>query len=152
MAIKTSAIQGSEQSGAEETEIRTAETVARVVAVGSAAVQTGFGKMKESLKKRRERRETAPELRGNLYKGFRQAFIDNGVPEDLASEAAADLVQNKDAERSPAIAEANRIVSQGIDTAPAKKQPEKDTATADSILPGRYDRCFSVYSGGGREA
>ncbi len=125
MAIKTSAIQGSEQSGAEETEIRTAETVARVVAVGSAAVQMGLGKMKESLQKRRERRETAPELRGNLYKGFRQAFIDNGVPKDLASEAAADLVQNKDAESSPAIAEANRIVSQGIDPAPAKKQPER---------------------------
>ena len=125
MAIKTSAIQGSEQSGAEETEIRTAETVARVVAIGSAAVQAGFGKMKESLKKRRERKEAAPELQGNLYKDFRQAFVDNGVPEDIAGEAAADLVQNKDAERSPAITEANRIVSQGIDTAPAKKQAEK---------------------------
>lgn len=125
MAIKTSAIQGSEQSGAEETEIRTAEAVARVAAVGSAVVQAGLGKVKESLKKRKEKREAAPELRGNLYKGFRRAFIDNGVPKDLASEAAADLVQNKDAESSTAISEANRIVSQGVDTAPAKKQPEK---------------------------
>ena len=117
MAIRTSAIHGSEQSGTEEAEIRTAEATARLTrtatAIGSAAVRAGVGKVKKTLRERQERLATEPELQGNLYKGFREAFISHGVPKDLAAEAAADLVQNKDAANSTAIAEANRIVSQG---------------------------------------
>ena len=117
MAIKTSAIQGNEQSGAEETEIRAAEATARlartVTAIGGAAVRAGVDKVKEALRKRQERLATAPELRGDLYNGYRNAFITRGVPEEIAEEAAAGLVQNESAENNEAISTANRIVSQG---------------------------------------
>ena len=77
MAIKTSAIHGSEQSGVEETEIRAAEATARLAqtatAIGGAAVRAGVGKVKEALRKRQERLATAPELRGNLYNNYRDA-------------------------------------------------------------------------------
>ena len=129
MAIKTSAIHGSEQSGTEEAEIRTAEATARfartATAIGSAAVRAGVGKVKKTLRERQERLATEPELQGNLYKGFREAFISHGVPEDLAAEAAADLVQNKDATSSTAIAEANRIVSQGVNHQPTANEPSQ---------------------------
>ena len=116
MAIKTSAIHGSEQSGTEETEIRAAEATARLArtatAIGGAAVRAGVDKVKEALRKRQERLATAPELRGDLYNGYRNAFINHGVPEEIAEEAAAGLVQNESAENNEAISTANRIVSQ----------------------------------------
>lgn len=129
MAIKTSAIQGSEQSGTEEAEIRAAEATARfartATAIGGAAVRAGVGKVKKTLRERQERLAAEPELQGNLYKDFREAFISHGVPEELAAEAAADLVQNKDATSSTAVAEANRIVSQGVNHQPtASEQPQ----------------------------
>ena len=117
MAIKTSAIHGSEQSGVEETEIRAAEATARLArtatAIGGAAVRAGVDKVKEALRKRQERLATAPELRGNLYNDYREAFISRGVPKEIAEEAAAGLVQNESAENNEAISTANRIVSQG---------------------------------------
>ncbi len=117
MAIKTSAIHGSEQSGAEETEIRAAEATARfartATAIGGAAVRAGVDTVKEALRKRQERLATAPELRGDLYNDYRDAFISHGVPEEIAGEAAAGLVQNESAENNEAISTANRIVSQG---------------------------------------
>lgn len=126
MAIKTSAIHGSEQSGTEEAEIRTAEATARfartATAIGGAAVRAGVGKVKKTLRERQERLATEPELQGNLFKDFREAFISHGVPEDLAAEAAADLVKNKDATSSTAIAEANRIVSQGVNQQPTDSE------------------------------
>ena len=128
MVLKTSAIQGNEQSGAEETQIRTAETASRVIAVGGAAVIAGINKLSESMREKRKREKAAPELRGKLYKDFREAFISNGVPKDLASEAAADIVQNKDADSSPAIAEANRIVSEEVAPKPVAKTKTVDSA------------------------
>ncbi|MEM9002722.1 MAG: hypothetical protein AAGE59_04245 [Cyanobacteria bacterium P01_F01_bin.86] len=117
MAIKTSAIHGNEQSGIEETEIRAVEATARfsrtATAIGGAAVRAGVGKVREALRKRQERLATAPELRGNLYNDYREAFISRGVPEEIAKEAAAGLVQNESAEDNEAIATANRIVSEG---------------------------------------
>ena len=54
MPIKTSAIHGSEQSGTEEAEIRTAEATARfartATALGGAAVRAGVGKVKKTLR------------------------------------------------------------------------------------------------------
>ena len=124
MAIKTSAIHGSEQSGAEETEIRAAEATARfartATAIGGAAVRAGVDKVKEALRKRQERLGTAPELRGNLYNDYRDAFISRGVPEEIAEEAAAGLVQNESAENNEAISTANKIVSQGNSQGKAK--------------------------------
>ena len=134
MVLKTSAIQGNEQSGAEETQIRTAETASRVIAVGGAAVIAGINKLSESMREKRNREKAAPELRGKLYKDFREAFISNGVPKDLASEAAADIVQNKDADSSPAIAEANRIVSEEVAPKPVAK-----TKTVDSAQSAKAD-------------
>lgn len=137
MVLKTSAIQGNEHAGVEETEIRTAEAAARVLAVGGAAVIAGLGKLSETISERRKQKKAAPELCGKLYKDFRRAFISNGVPTDLASEAAADIVQNKDAESSPAIAAANRIVSQGMSLEPLDKKTLSNVSaqSADSLSP-----------------
>lgn len=125
MALKTSAIHGNEQSGVEETEIRAVEATARfartATAIGGAAIQVSVDKVKEALRKRQERLATAPELRGDLYNDYREAFISRGVPEEIAEEAAAGLVQNENAENNEAIATANRIVSEGISQSNAQE-------------------------------
>ena len=127
MVLKTREIQGNEQSGAEEAQIRAAAAVAGATAF----VLKKFQRSRERI----EPIEVAPELHGDLYKDFREAFISNGVPEDIASEAAADIVQNKDAESSEAITEANRIVSNGLEHHPvSESQTEEQTQVTDDLL------------------
>lgn len=139
MAIKTSAIHGNEQSGVEETEIRAVEATARfartTTAVGAAAVRAGVGKVKEALRKRQARLATAPELRGNLYNDYRNAFMNREVPEEIAAEAAAGLVQNESAEDNEAIATANRIVSEGH-----FQESAQDNGEAQASVEGKRPR------------
>jgi hypothetical protein len=123
MVIKHgTSIQGSEQTGAEESQIQAARKFGQMAsnagALGVAAVTAGAGLIKDALKRRKKQMDTEPELRGDFYKDLQKAFISNGVSTELAGEAAADLVQNKDAESSEAIAEANRIISESVNHQP----------------------------------
>jgi hypothetical protein len=117
MVIKHgTSIQGSEQTGAEEAQTQAARKLTQIAsnagALSMAAVQVGVGLIKDALEKRKERMNTDPALRGNLYKDLAEAFTGMGLEAGEAAEAAADLVQNEDAQSSDAIAKAHQLIEQ----------------------------------------
>jgi hypothetical protein len=117
MVIKHgTSIQGSEQTGTEEVQIQAARKFGQMAsnagALGVAAVTAGAELIKDALKRRKEQLATEPELRGDLYKDLEEAFTGMGLEAEEAAGAAADLVQNGDAESSRVIAKAHHLVEQ----------------------------------------
>jgi hypothetical protein len=125
MVIKHgTSIQGSEQTGTEEVQIQAARKLTQIAsnagALSMAAVQVGVGLIKDALERRREQMNTDPALRGNLYKDLAEAFTGMGLEAGEAAEAAADLVQNEDAQSSSAIAKAHQLIE--------KNEPHQKTS------------------------
>lgn len=114
MVIKHgTSIQGSEQTGTEEVQTQTTQKFGRFAEVlGTVVVQGGIELIKDALEKRKARRERDPALRGNLYKDLKEAFAGMGLEAEEAAEAAADLVQNEDAQSSGAISKAHQLIEQ----------------------------------------
>ncbi|MEN8444847.1 MAG: hypothetical protein ABG776_07535, partial [Cyanobacteria bacterium J06555_13] len=145
MVVHGSGVHGNEATGTEESEIQTVNALAGVARqagqLGVAAIRAGGAALKNHLEQRQQK-DSAPELAGDLYKAYREAFIENGVPQEIAEAAAAGLVQNEDAQSNPAIAEANRIVEHGLQpqsaepeqAAPEQSEPE-DALTTIEVEP-----------------
>jgi hypothetical protein len=114
MVIKHgTSIQGSEQTGTEEVQTQATQKFGRFAeVVGTVVVQGSIELIKDALERRKARRETDPALRGNLYKDLKEAFADMGLEAEEAAEAAADLVQNEDAQSSGAISKAHQLIEQ----------------------------------------
>jgi hypothetical protein len=151
MVIKHgTSIQGSEQTGTEEAQIQAARKFGQMAsnagALGVAAVTAGAGLIKDALKKRKEQMATMPELRGDLYKDLEEAFRGMGLEAEEASEAAAGLVQNEDAQSNGAISKAHHLVEKnepissdsyrlrGVEN-PSAKPHEASPVILDSKLP-----------------
>jgi hypothetical protein len=135
MVIKHgTSIQGSEQTGAEEAQVQAARKLTQIAsnagALSMAAVQVGVGLIKDALEKRKERMNTDPALRGNLYKDLAEAFTGMGLEAEEAAEAAADLVQNEDAQSSSAIAKAHQLIEQNESH---DKSPNREGVTASVV-------------------
>lgn len=134
MVVKGAGVHGSEGTGAEETTIQAAATAGSAIAtagrLGIGIINAGVQAVKNTVENRKGQ-SVMPELQGALYQGYRDAFIDNGVPQEIAEEAAAGLVQNEDAENNEAIAEANRIVRQGVTQKPAMQEGD----TSQPVVP-----------------
>lgn len=108
MVLKESTIRGDESTGTEETVVQSA-----VLAASVAAQTINLGKA--ALKKRPVKSEPSqipPETQGQFRQDLYESYLDQGVPEDIASEAADAVMLNKDASNSPAIREAHRIISE----------------------------------------
>jgi hypothetical protein len=148
MVIKHgTSIQGSEQTGTEEVQTQATQKFGRFAEViGTVVVQGSIELIKDALERRKARRETDPALRGNLYKDLKEAFAGMGLEAEEAAEAAADLVQNEDAQSSGAILKAHQRIEQdeptssdsykleGIEDSPAKPH-EASPVILDSKLP-----------------
>jgi hypothetical protein len=135
MVIKHgTSIQGSEQTGTEEVQTQAAQKFGRMAsnagALGVAAMQAGVGLIKDALEKRKERMDTDPALRGNLYKDLEEAFTSMGLEAEEAAEAAADLVQNEDAQSSGAISKAHQLIEQ---SEPQPDSPKHEGVTVSAV-------------------
>jgi hypothetical protein len=142
MVIKHgTSIQGSEQTGTEEAQIQAARKFGQMAsnagALGVAAVTAGAGLIKDALKRRKEQMATEPELRGDLYKDLEEAFRGVGLEAEEAAEAAADLVQNGDAESSSAISKAHHLVEQDEPTSSDRSELRGVEASSAKPLEAR---------------
>ena len=109
MVLARTGVNGSEPTGVEET---TNSAVSTTVAVAGGVISAIGRAAQEARKRQRERNLIPPEIKGDFRKDLYEAFVDKGVPKDVASEAADDLMLNKDAKNSTAIATANKIVEE----------------------------------------
>lgn len=107
MVLKGTGVRGDEQIGTEEL---FGQSVRAAAEVGTQAVRLGVNAVKEVLEKRKQQQQIPPEIKGNFRQDLYQAYLDKGVPEEVASEAADAVMLSQDASNSPAIKKANRIV------------------------------------------
>lgn len=131
MVLKGTGVRGDEQIGTEEV---ASNVVRTAVSIGEALL-----KFKKRPKKDLEDEQIPPQIKGDFRADLYKAFLDKGVPEDIASEAADDVMLNRDASESPAIASAHKIVEEGQFKQQSKanssvKQPGEGTAVGESSV------------------
>ena len=125
MVLARTGVNGNEPTGVEET---TNNTVSTAVAVAGGVINAVSRAAQNARNRQKERDLMPPEIKGDFRKDLYEAFVDKGVPEDIASEAADDLMLNKDAKTSTAIATANKIVEESQ----FKKQENAKEATGEA--------------------
>lgn len=123
MVLKGTGVRGDEQTGLEG-------TVANAASLGSAIGTVAGALLNGARDALKPQFQEPPALTGALHQSLYQAFVDKGVSEEVATEAADGLVLGQDAKTNPAIAEANRIVS-GVERDPVDtaQVPEAESKT-----------------------
>lgn len=117
MVLKESDVRGDEDAGIRDV---AQSFIGGAAALGYAALQ-GFSAMAHEAVKPREEQHIPPQLKGQYRGDLYQAFLDRGVPEEVAADAADASAMGEDASSSPAIAEAHRIVEEN-----ALQSPEEE--------------------------
>lgn len=108
MVLKESDVRGDEDVGTRDT---TQSILSGAASLGFAAMQ-GLSAIAHKAVERKEEQQIPPQIKGQYREDLYQAFLDRGVPEEVASDAADAAAMGEDESSSPAIAEAHRIVEE----------------------------------------